>query len=63
MLFSQSGEHPTEGKLKISGPVSATVEFVQGGVYLNGTFYTWDEIEEKTEDEFGDDMFPECNFS
>lgn len=48
-VFSEPGElFPREGELNVShGGVETHIEFVEGGLYINGDYQTWDEFEDE----------------
>ncbi|WP_290652352.1 hypothetical protein [Aquisalimonas sp.] len=57
--FPQHG-NPYSGEVNIDvDGEEFNVEYEQSGAWINGTFYTWDELEAK-DDEFDDDWDMEC---
>ena len=45
-IFSVWGERPREGVLNVThGDKKTSIEFVEGGLYINNVFHTWDEFQ------------------
>jgi len=53
-----TGSEPTAGRLRIAvaGGEEVTVEYEDGGVSVNGTSFTYDELSDRHEDELGADL-------
>lgn len=61
-IYTPDGtSYPEDGVFEAThGGNTTTVEFVQGGLEVNGTFYTWDEFEEEYLAEEENPAFSQC---
>ncbi len=56
-------EYPGSGEQDVVvGGQSFNIEYTQGGVYVNGTFYSWDEIESEAEMLDVNETLQQCQF-
>jgi len=57
------GFYPTAGKVTaVADGQTIVIEFVPGGVWINGVFVSWEDLEADLDDDDFDDVFGQCSF-
>jgi hypothetical protein len=55
--------YPSSGKVTVTtNGQTSTIEYVEGGVWIDGVFFSWEEIEASVDEDDFDSVFDQCSF-